>query len=189
MTDTSFDYQGLTAINIVRKWLETHKCVNARQLAVETDGYYSESAFRMTIWRMAHSGELEPTDSEGLYVRGQGLKPAKLAINHDEIGMLALFMPIQEVARLYDGISEVTVQRCKALYLAKNSNLDCKASTKRNSKLTVKEVETIREDYFTPKAVLAARYGISYTSVWNIQHGRSYVNLSSHTSRPLSSQL
>lgn len=183
---------GLTAPNVVRKWLLTHKSVNARMLAIETDDYYSEISYRMAIWRMTHSGELvlAPASKEGFYVAGPRLQQPEYPPNQDEVGLVALFMSIPDVAKLY-GISQPTVHRYRAVYLAKNGEAvasTAKASSKYAAKLTASQVRAIREDYITPRATLAARYGVSYTTIWNIQRGKIYVNHSMYPSGAISSK-
>lgn len=178
--------EQLTAINVIRKWLQTHKAVNASCLAIETDNYYSEVSYRMAIWRMAHSGELAlaPASKEGFYVAGPDLQPPEYPVSQDEIGLVALVMSTPDVAKLY-GISQPTVRRYKAVYLAKNGEGvadTTKASSKYAAKLTASQVRAIREDYVTPRATLAARHGVSYTTIWNIQNGKAYAYIS-NTSR------
>jgi len=102
----------LNTREIVVEWLETHTCVSALQLAVETDFYYPDGSFRMVIWRMVHAGELEPIRERKIYKRA-AIRPQRAKIDdelREEIGMVATAMPIEEVMKLYQ-VSHSTVVR------------------------------------------------------------------------------
>lgn len=112
------EQRQLNSAEIVLEWLKTHKCVASRALAVEVDYRYSESAFRMCLWRMVRSGEVVPTDYQGVYLRGE-IKPHRAKdmdeTLREEIGMVAQYMPREQVASLYQ-VALWTVRNCKDAY-------------------------------------------------------------------------
>lgn len=117
MSNVSFtDYvrqEGLTTRGVVLAWLENHRCVSPRQLAVETDDYYNANSYRVMINVMWQAGHLTRL-GWGVYIKGSS-PPLREAYSLPtsiklEMGMLAQVMPSKEVARLYD-VNRRTVEK------------------------------------------------------------------------------
>lgn len=112
--------EGLTTRGVILAWLENHRCVSPRQLAVETDDYYNASSYRVTInlmWKAGHLAQI----GWGIYTKGSSPPlreayslPASIKL---EMGMLAQVMPSKEVARLYD-VNRRTVEKYSHEYLS-----------------------------------------------------------------------
>lgn len=104
----------LNSRQIVVEWLKAHTCVSAMQIAVETDFYYSESSFRMVIWRMAHAGELEPVHKWKIYRRAE-IKPPRIFLDETlrrEIALMCTAMSLEQVAQFYQ-MGYSTVKRIR----------------------------------------------------------------------------
>jgi hypothetical protein len=104
----------LNSRQIIVEWLKDHICVSAMQMAVETDFYYSESSFRMVIWRMAHAGELEPVHKWKVYKRAE-IRPPRTRLDESlrrEVALMCTAMSLEQVAQFYQ-MGYSTVVRIK----------------------------------------------------------------------------
>lgn len=160
------------------EWLLHHKCVSSRQLALETDYWFSESSFRMVLWRMSKSGEVLCTETVGYYTRGN-LTPAKVKYSLEErleIGMVSHYMSNSDAAALYQ-TSKNTIMRYKQLWRDSRSITNSLAKTSGHV-ISPRLARRIRKERRAgaKTLVLARRYNVTESTIRNIIHHRTHKN-------------